>query len=211
MRKWCDDLTRGDHVVHIYRSDDEQAKGLLDLVGWMREEEKLALLCDGGEAGDPCSLGGHVFEAAVQEGRLEVLPSYRKMCPAGRFHAEAVANLIMTEYGRALDDGFGSLVLCIDLSWMAGTPEDFTAHVVQLSQITMSKLPSNLTLLCQYDRRRLTPEQAEGVQRVHQLSLVDGELVRNFWVVATSALGGMARSIRAVRVPGTAAAPEPEK
>lgn len=206
MRKWCDDLRRGDQVVHIYKSDEERAKALLDLVGWMREDEKLVLLCDapGGENGEPCGPGGHVFEAAVQEGRMEVRPSFRAMCPAGKFHAGSIQDLVMLEYGQAMDGGFGCLTLCIDLSWVAERPDDFSAHVVQLSHITLSNLPSNLTLLCQYDGRRMSAELSEKALRVHQLSLADGRLVRNYWVVATSALGRRERSIRAAPAPGAA-------
>lgn len=207
MRRWCDELTRGDHVVHVYKSDDERAKALLDLVGWMREDEKLVLLCDGPdrEARDLFPLGGQVFEAAIREGRLEVLPSYQRMCPGGRFRAEALPDVILKEHGRAVDDGSGGLVLGLDCSWTADLPEGFASHVVQLSQIAMSRLPSSLTLLCQYDARRLSADQAEKVQRVHQLSLSDGRLARNFWVVGTSALGGRPRGIRAITVPGAAA------
>lgn len=207
MRKWCDDLKRGDHVVHVYKNDEEQAKSLLDLVGWLREDEKLVLLCDGPgrEAEDCFCLSGHVFEAAAREGRMEALPSQKRICPTGKLRPEAIQDIIMLEYGRAMDDGFRSLVLGIDYSWMADLPDDFAAHVVQQSHITLSRLPSNLTLLCQYDGRRFTADQAENVLRVHQLSLADGRLSRNFWVVATSALGGRSQGIKAVPAPGTAA------
>lgn len=207
MRKWCEDLRRGDHVIHIYRDDDEQAKALLDLIAWMREDERLVLFCDGPdrEARESFSLSGHVFEAAAQEGRLEILPSNLSVCPTGKFHPEMIPQLIMREHGRAMDDGFGGLHVGFDCSWITEFPEDLTAHIVQQSEITLSKLPSNLTLLCQYDGRKFSAEQAERLRRVHQLALVDGKLTRNFWVVATSALGGRPQGIRAVPAPGTIA------
>jgi hypothetical protein len=207
LRKWCDDLRRGDHVVHIYKSADEQAKALLDLIGWMREDEKLVLHCDGPdrEGGDCFALNSQMFEAAAQDGRMEVLPSYRAVCPTGKFRADALPDLLIYDLGRTMDEGFSGAVLCIDYSWIAELPEDFASHVVQSSQITLARLPSNLTLLCQYDQRRLTAEQADQLLRVHQLALADGKLARNFWVVATSTLGGRGRSIKAMPQPSAAA------
>lgn len=203
MRRWSDELKRGDHVAHLFRSDIEQARVLLELLRWLNEDEKLVLRTDAWER----PVFRHpVLDTAVDDGRLAVLPARAAFCPTQRFIPEAALETVLMEKVQAREEGFSGVVMVWDGNWVAGAPELVDEFVAFEAQLTLTLLSSELTLICQYDTRSFTPEQVGMQRRLHPLVLEDGRLDRNFWVVSTSSLGARSGRPRAARAVGGAVA-----
>lgn len=196
LRRWSDELKRGDHVAHLYRSDIEQARVLLELLRWLEEDEKLVLLTDGWER----PVFRHpVLDTALEDGRLAVLPARSTFCSTGRFNPDAALDLLLLELDQAREEGFSGTAMVWDGNWALSVPEAAGPFIAFGAQLALAPLPSDLTLICQYDVRAFPPEQVELQRRLHPLVLEEGRLDRNFWVVSTSSFGARARTARTER------------
>ncbi len=195
MKRWYDELKKGDHAAHIYRSDGEQAKIIIDLLAWMEEGEKLVIMSDH-EEGARLLSRSRLLEAALEDGHLDIISARSPLSRSGRFRAEALMDIINLELSNALNQGRSGLIFVWDLKWLSQEPEDFEAHIMQQSKLALSSLPRDLTLIGQYGVTSFSAQQVERVLRVNQLVLEDGRLNRNFWVVSTTSMGGPPRDDR---------------
>ncbi|MBI0584351.1 MAG: MEDS domain-containing protein [Methanomassiliicoccus sp.] len=194
MKRWYGDLERGDQAAHIYHTDNEQVRVVTDVIRWMNEGERLILLSDRWD-GDHERPGA--LEAAMEAGQFEVIPADRAMCSCGRFRAEALRDTTAYERGRALEEGLSGLVIMWDLDW-GGREADFEAHIVERSRAALSVRPSDVTMIGQYGKGRLSEKQIDSVLRINQLVLEDGILSRRFWVVANRSKGRTSGSGRTI-------------
>ena len=195
MKRWYDELKKGDHAAHIYHSPGEQVKVITDLLAWMDEDEKLLIMSDR-EDGERPALRSRLLDAAMEDGHLEIIPARRSLVSAGKFRAESLMDTIYLELGKALDESRSGLVVVWDLDWLSQEPEDFEAHIVQQSKLTLTALPHELTLMGQYGMATFSAQQVERVLRVNQLVLEDCQLNRTFWVVSTTSMGGPPPDVR---------------
>ncbi len=194
MKRWYDELKKGDHAAHIYHTAGEQVKVITDLLAWMGEGEKLVIMSDREDGGRP-ALRSRLLDAAMEDGHLDLIPARSSLVSAGKFRAEALMEAVYLELGKALDEGRSGLVFVWDLDWLSREPENFEAHIVQQSKLTLTALPRDLTLMGQYGMAAFSAQQVERVLRVNQLVLEDGRLNRNFWVVSTTGMGGPPRDV----------------
>jgi hypothetical protein len=195
MKRWYDELRRGDHAAHIYHTEGEQVKVTIDLLAWMGEDLKLVIMSNR-EAGERPAPRSRILDAAMEDGQLDILPARSSLSSSGKFRAETLMDIIYLELGKALDEGRSGLVFVWDLDWLSQEPENFEAHIVQQSKLSLTALPRELTLLGQYGVANFSPQQVERVIQVNQLVLEDGQLNRNFWVVSTTSMGGPPRDNR---------------
>lgn len=191
----------------MFRSDLEQARVILDVLRWLGEGEKMVLLCDGW---DRPVFRHPVMEAAIEEGRLKVLPSQGTLCPAGRLEPDEVVEMVLGEFEQALEEGFEAMAMVWDCSWVAKDAALAQQFMVLESQLALASLSLDITLLCSYDTRSFNTSETDMLRRIHQLVLEDGKLSRNFWVVSTNALGKRAVRTRPASV-RTGAAASPSK
>ncbi len=183
----------GDHAAHIYHSQADQGRVIIDVLNWMDDGSRLVLISDRWDE-DPNQSRSRVLDAAMDEGRLMVVPAKQPLNASGGFRPEALKDVISIERDRAVSEGYRNLVIIWDLEWLKDEPEDFEAHIIHQSTLPLSGLPSNLTLIGQYRASDLTSQQLERVMRVNQLVLEDGKLSRQFWLVANSTMGRSPRS-----------------
>lgn len=187
LRRWTDELKRGDQVANLYRSDIEQAKVLLDLLRWMGERDKMVLLTDHWER----PVFRHaILDAALEEGRLITLPSRQAMFAMGRFDPEAFLALLLNEISRSREEGHRYTVLVWDAEWAAGT--DAWDQVAEFgARLALASLPGRTTVVAQYGIAARSERQADRLRRSNQLVLEGGSLARNFWVVSSSSYEGI--------------------
>ena len=186
MQKWTDDYRRGDHAVHIYRDGADLSRVILDVLGWLEGEEKFVYVTDrmlpNGENGFS-SVATRVIKEAIKEGRMEIVPSYSFYCPKGKFAGRATMDRWKEKYDRVLDQGYNSVIIAGDISWLSVRPSSFGSFMDYEQSIDLAHLPKTLSVLCQYDSRLFTPDQQEWASRVHQLRVRDGRLERNYWMI----------------------------
>ncbi len=187
LKRWTDELKRGDQVANLYRSEIEQAKILLDLLRWMGESDKMVFLTD---SWDRPVFRHAILDAAVEEGRLSVLPSRQVMFAAGRFDPEAFHLFILNEISRSREEGHGHTVLVWEADWAAGSDE--WEQVAEFgSRLALAPLPGHATAMAQYSTTVHSEQQADMLRRSNQLVLETGFLARNFWIVSKSSYGGI--------------------
>lgn len=195
MKRWYDELRKGDHAAHIYRTEGEQVRIITDLLAWMGEDEKLVVMSDRADGERPAPRS-RLMDAAMEDGKLDTLSARSSLSITGKFQAEALMDITCQELGKALDEGRSGLVFVWELDWLSQEPEAFEAHIVQQSKLTLSALPNHLTLMGQYGVANFSPRQVERLLQVNPLVLESGQLNRNFWVVSTTTLGGPPRDAR---------------
>jgi MEDS: MEthanogen/methylotroph, DcmR Sensory domain len=195
MKRWYDELKKGDHAAHIYHTEGERVKVIIDLLAWMGEAEKLVIMTNG-EDGERLAPRSRILDAAMEDGHLDIIPARSSLSSSGKFRAETLMDIIYLELGKALDEGRSGLVFVWELDWLSQEPENFEAHIVQQSKLSLTALPRELTLMGQYGVANFSAQQVERLLRVNQLVLEDGQLNRNFWVVSTTSLGGPPRDLR---------------
>lgn len=187
MKRWTDELKRGDQVANLYRSEIEQAKVVLDLLRWMGELDKMVLLTDSWEK----PVFRHaILDAAVEEGRLSALPARAVMFVAERFDPEAFLTFILNEISRSREEGRRHTVLMWEADWAAGL--DAWGQVAEFgSGLALAPLPGRTTVVAQYGTAVHSERQTDILRRSNPLVLEAGSLARNFWVVSNSSYGGI--------------------
>jgi hypothetical protein len=191
LKRWTDELRRGDQIANVYRSEIEQAKVLLDLLRWMGEGDKMVFLTDRWDA----PMFRHaILDAAVEEGRLSVLPSRPVMCASGRFDPEAFLAFLLDEVARSVEEGHRHLVLMWEADWAAAS-EEWSRQVAEFgSRLALARIPGNPTLVAQYGAAAYPDRHVAMLRRSNQLVLESGSLSRNFWVVSTSSLDSIMKA-----------------
>jgi len=186
MNKWTDDYRRGDHVIQVYQTDAEREKVLLELVEWSRDDEKVICFTD---KLSPRSDDGHgnplttKFNSEIENGRLEVKPSFSSYCPGGKFRGPEMFELWEKIHADAMEQGYKGLIGVGDVSWLKTHKSVFHPFMRYEQGIDFARLPKNVTILCQYDQRLFTSEELDRAMGVHQLRLSGGRLERNYWFI----------------------------
>ncbi len=188
IRRWYDDLRTGDHVVHVYGDDADELKVVLDLIHWMGDNDKFVYLSD--RWNEDGSMAGSssihpLIDAALKEGRFEVLNARSYLYGAGKIRSNAITDLLVDERTKALNCGFEALLIGWDGTWAFDIAEDLEQFLLYEALLSSMRLPTDLTIFCQYDGRRMSSELSAKVSSMHQLVLSDGRLVRNYWVIST--------------------------
>jgi len=186
MNNWTDGFRRGDHAIHVYQTDSERDKAVLDLIAWRRNDDKLVYLSDKWSHGLKADVGfptiSHL-KSDIEDGRVELRPSYPSYCPGGRFRGSGMYRLLEKTYNDVIDQGYNGLVAVGDLSWLGAHRSILSSFMRYEQGIDFARLPRNLTILCQYDKRLFTSDQIGLAERVHQLRLSAGRLDWNHWFI----------------------------
>lgn len=188
ISKWYDDLRMGDHAAHIYQSDAEEIKVVLDLIKWLGPNDKFVYLSDKWGLDDSSSRSVHmhpVLVAAAKEGRFEVLSARSALYSMGKLRPNAITDLMAHEQAKALQEGYNALLMGWDGTWACSIEDGLEPFLLCETHLNMSRFPKNLTAFCQYDGRKMVPEQSAKVSSMHQLVLKEGKLNRNYWVIST--------------------------
>lgn len=183
LKRWTDELKRGDQIANLYRSEVEQAKVVLDLLRWMGEGDKLVLLTD---HWDKPVFRHAILEAAMEEDRLRTLPSCSIMCASGRFDPDAFFLYLAQEAALVREAGYRHAVLMWEADWAARSEEEARSVVEFGARLALAPLPGEPTVVAQYCTGAFSPQQAQMQRRSNQLVLEASSLERKFWVVSTS-------------------------
>ncbi len=165
----------------------DQARVIFDLLNWIEEDAKFVYLTDKWPIEFPGPKGemkNAVFDTAINEGRLEVTAEYSYR-GKGEFDRSSLLDSIWLIIDKAKSEGFNRVLVGSDDSWVHDSEKSFDRHMVEAMQLTLPKLPPHVTVICQYDGRVFSREQLDRIGSVHQLSLVNGRIYRNYWVVST--------------------------
>jgi hypothetical protein len=192
MWKWTDGLRSGDHVMNPYQDDAERDRARLEIMQWAPREAKLILISD--QAPDegkltPKTKRWKELKGAGEQDRLEILsaPDFFLNCgvSVGKGVMEAVKGMATS----SAQEGYPSMVMVSDLSWLAGRREAFGSFMGFEAALNFAKLPLRTTFLCQYDRRAFSPAELKKACSIHERSLVGRTLERSQWFIPNPNLG----------------------
>ena len=178
MPKWTSSVRQGDHLVQFCASSAQKETAIVDLVSCKRDREKVVLFSDSdkfvsavkkrlskGSKGLSCQPAKGVVYLDKGTDPVETLDSMRKAIEAQR------------------EPGQMSMIVVFDMSWLKERPDRFRSFMQVEVSLNLAKFRFPVTLVCQYDKDTLSEEDAETVNSVHALSLMEGKVVRNYWLI----------------------------
>ncbi|MFO8033608.1 MAG: MEDS domain-containing protein [Candidatus Bipolaricaulota bacterium] len=140
---------------------------------------------------------GYLPDAEVKDaerrGQLVFLTRDESYPSEGEFDPERMIALLRQETERAREEGYAALRVTGEMSWaLRGLPgsERLIEYEVMLNQF----LPGSACIgLCQYDRRRFSPEVLLDVLRTHPIAVIGTEVYDNVYYVPPEELLGEER------------------
>jgi len=184
----------GEHICAMYDTEEEQLRVAAEYLGdGLRSGQRGLYVADSrpalkrfhvalGEVGINVSSmikRGALIEATHAEAHLE----------NGHFDSERMLRLLNQAVETALNDGFSGLRTCGDMSWLLHRPagaDQVVEYEALLNQLFHGVLAAGM---CQYDRRRLSPELLDHALATHSSAVVDGHHKTNpFYLPAAVAI-----------------------
>lgn len=189
-----DDLKAGDHVCCMYETEEEYQLLLTRFIRTGLEAgEKLIYITDVHTAETVINYlreDGFELEPYLVKNQIVLLSSTDAYLREGVFDPDSMIDFLRAETHRALKEGFSTLRVTGEMSWaLNGSPgsERLIEYETKLDEF----IPENLCSgLCQYDRRRFSPEFLQDILHTHALVAVGANIFDNFYHIAPSDLLG---------------------
>ncbi len=190
-----DDLKAGDHVCWIYDTEEEHRFLLTPYIrNGLEAGEKVIYITDAHNAEtvvDYLREDGLELEPYLEKKQIALLTSADTYLREGVFDPDSMIALLRAETQLALEQGFSALRVTGEMSWaLRGLPgsERLIEYEAKLNEF----FPVNPCLaLCQYDKRRSSPELLQSVLYTHPIAVIGTEFFDNLYYIApTDLLGG---------------------
>lgn len=188
------DLQPGDHLCLLYETEVEHRAFLTPyLRQGLESGDKVIYIVDA-RTGETV-LGylrddGVDADAYVQHGQLVILEVDAAYMREGVFHPDSMIQFLRCETEKALAEGYRALRVSSEMSWaLRGLPgsERLLEYEVKLNDF----LPGSQCLaVCQYDRRRFTPDILMEVLATHPIAVIGVEVIDNIYYLPPEDLLG---------------------
>ena len=177
-------LGPGDHLCHLYQTDQEHRELLIRLMrpGLERNEKVLCIV----DARTAETVKGYLqddgVDAAkyVESGQFAILSVSESYMLGGVFNPDMMIELLKSETQKALNDGYSALRVMGEMTWaLRGFPgsERLLEYEAKLNEF----LPESKALvICQYDSRRFEPTMLLEILATHPIVAVGSEVYNNF-------------------------------
>jgi hypothetical protein len=176
----------GDHVLHLYRDDEERERAITEAYAWLPAKAKMLVLSPDGKL--PCRLGtgtGLIDPAeATRAGKLQSRRTDDAYIPDGGFYSKRALHNLEDAAENAEGEGFEALVIVGDVSWINSMREAFPEFIRYETGINFLEFPIDVALICQYDRRTMARDDLQRACKVHEKILADHNLDRNCWLIS---------------------------
>ncbi|HET9552981.1 MAG TPA: MEDS domain-containing protein [Anaeromyxobacteraceae bacterium] len=186
-----------DHLCLIYESPEEQLEGILPFVRTgLAQGDRLLYVADAATVdgiGAALSRGGVDVDASTRAGRLAMATGRQAYLATGRFDPDVMLDYAAGVAHQSVGQGYRALRIAGEMSWaLGGDPgsERLIEYEVKVNE-RLARTPA--MAICQYDRRRFSPELIRDVIRTHPLVWINGRVCRNFYYVPPGELVGADR------------------
>jgi len=193
IKKWTDGFRLGDHIIHPYTSDLDKDRAVRDLFSWAPHSSKFYYFADGKSYErlfDRANGASDSITEALRDERFSMLSAKKSYCPDGTFDGPRMVRLLSGICQEAQDNGFHSTIAVGDVTLVSKIREHFPAFIRYETSVDFVDFPTKVAFLCQYDRRYFSPAEINKAISVHQQSLVDRTLARNYWIISRKGTGG---------------------
>ncbi len=183
------DLHQGDHIAHLYRSEEERWEILAAFLRSGLERGEKAIYAAGNCSTDDVLL--HLQEvgfdprSSIRSGQMVILPHSRFYEREGGFTPEATVHFLTTETARAMQEGFSGLRVASEMEWVPEGEEELERMLEYEAHKDFFLTHHPCLSFCQFDVGRFPPEVLLTVLRSHPLLIVGQETYRNFYYVSS--------------------------
>jgi PAS domain S-box-containing protein len=180
-------LLPGDHLCCIYETDVEHRAILTPyLRDGLERNEKVVYIVDARTADtvvDYLRQDGLDTQPFLEKGQLVILSVAEAYMRDGRFDPERMISLLRQETDRAMSEGYTALRVTGEMSWaLKGLPG--SDRLIEYESKLNNFFPgSGCIAVCQYDRRRFSPELLLQVLATHPIAVIGTEVYENFHFV----------------------------
>ena len=179
------DLKPGDHLCHIYETEEEHRTLFTPFIRQgLERDEKVIYIIDAHTKNRILSYlrnDGIDTEAYIQKGQLVTCNADEVYIKDGCFDPLRTINLLKKGTTRALNDGYSALRVTGEATWsLKGFPgsQYLIDYEVQLNDFFPG---SKCLAICQYDKRRFAPSILLDVLATHPAVVVGTEILDNFY------------------------------
>ncbi|TAJ32105.1 MAG: PAS domain S-box protein [Nitrospirae bacterium] len=177
------DLKPGAHLCSLYETEEEHRALLTPFLRQGLERgEKVLYIVDARTAEAILAYlrnDGLDVEPFLQRGQLQILTVQDAYLREGIFDPDRMIALLQAETDRAVAEGYPALRVTGEMTWaLRGLPG--SERLIEYEAKLNNFLPDSRCLaLCQYDRRRFTPEVQLDILATHPMVVVGTELHDN--------------------------------
>ncbi len=188
------DLQPGDHLCLIYETEAEHRAVLTPyLRQGLESGDKVIYIVDA-RTGETV-LGylrddGVDADAYVQRGQLVILEVDVAYMQEGVFNPDGMIQLLSSETDKALAEGYRALRASGEMSWaLRGLPG--SERLIEYEAKLNDFFPGSQCLaICQYDRRRFSPDILMEVLATHPIAVIGIEVIDNIYYLPPEDLLG---------------------
>jgi two-component system sensor histidine kinase UhpB len=177
------ELTAGDHACFIFASEEEHRLLLTPFIRLgLEANEKVIYGTDTHTAEtviDYLRQDGMEVEPYLRKKQLVFVPSTDVYLQEGVFHPDRIITLLGTETQRALQEGFSALRGTGEMSWVLGDSPGSERFVEYEAKLNSLFPRCRCLALCQYDKRKFSPEALLNVLFTHPIVVVGSEFLEN--------------------------------
>ncbi|MHB0868677.1 MAG: MEDS domain-containing protein [Chloroflexota bacterium] len=178
-------LQHGDHLALIFESAAEQMATVVPFIKTGLERGELCLyVSDDQTASDiegALSMAGVDVPTELQRGALLLLTQRESYLRGGEFDPELLFESLRQATQDALKAGFTGLRGAAEMTWLLSSNVELDA-LIRAEAMTNQFLPGMpVTTLCQYDRRRFSPQLLQQILRNHPIAILGDMLCPNLY------------------------------
>jgi len=176
-----------DHLCSIYESQGEQFAVSIPFIRMGLERgEKCIYIADDHNVGDvrnALRAEGVDLEQATGSGALAVLTKEHAYMKQGHFDPDWMFTFWQEATDQAMAAGLSALRATGETDWVQRGGPGLERWMEYESRLTQTLAHSNCCALCQYNRRRYSPEVILDVIRTHPIVIYGETVCRNFYFV----------------------------
>ncbi len=187
-------IVPGDHLCCIYETEEEHRQVVsLFVRRGLEAGERVFYIVDTQLAEtvlDYLREDGLDVDAYLQSGQFEIHGGNETYTLNGIFDPDAMISLLERETAKSLDMGYSAFRVTGEMSWaLSGLPG--TERLIEYENKLNRFLPAHKSVgLCQYDKRRFSPEVLLDVLRIHPHAIIGTEAYSNFYYLPPEKLLG---------------------
>ena len=195
-------LDAHDHICLLYGSEAERRQAILPFITvGLARNERCFYVADSrtcSDVGAALREVGVDVDAFAARGALAIATEREAYLARGCFDPEGMVEMAAGAAAQAVRDGYRLLRIAGEMTWALGG-DPGVERIMEYEVKVNERIPSTPCLaLCQYDRRRFSPEVLRDVVRTHPLVVVGGRVCRNFYYVPPGEMVGPDRLLREV-------------
>ena len=191
------DIKPGDHLCFIYESDEEHREVITEYIrhGLEHNQKILYIADEGTNEQIPGYLSDDGLDPApyLQSGQLLILSLQETCLKGGSFDPEAMIRLLSASTDAAVAEGYAALRVTGEMTWaLRDLPG--ADRLIEYENLLNAFIPDNLCIeLCQYDRRRFSPEILIDVILTHPHLIIGVDIYYNAYSIEPNLFGEINR------------------